>query len=743
MNTRKKLLAIGIAAATLEVVSPYSLIATAQAEETEASKGVVEEVVVLARRRSESLQQTPISVVALNELAIEQQNLTDLKAFDIKFPNVAAGGSGGLGGSNAAFFIRGVGTDRNAVNQETAVALYVDDTYYGRTDGALLSVLDVQQVEVSRGPQGTLFGRSATGGAIRYITKKPDDDFGGKIQATLGSEGRRDLKAVLNTPISDTVAARFTAATLNQDGHVTNAFNGRDYGNTNSDLARGQLRWAASDTVEVLGTIDYTTISTNGAPSVLVGKDSSRLFFGDELLAQGLTDDDIIVGDFRTSYQNGRNFYDSDNYGGNLTVKWEASDELSFQSSTSIREIDVAGAYDADATQLVLFEQIFDRDIEMFSQEFQFSGGTDTIDWIAGLFYYNEEASDIRDVLTTASGGGPNRSSTRIVNPYTVDSYALFGQATFDLSDRWSLTTGLRYTYDDKSISANELRANGDPRLPENVDRSNSWNNLSGRISVDFQATDDVFLFGSYARGFRSGGFNDRIRTDTGAENFFGITTFDEEILDMCEFGVRSDLLDNRLRINATAFFGKYSDMQISSLLPGTTRNVIQNIGESKIRGLETEIVFAASDIVTIDASFGYLSAQYSELNLPVGVVASVTTDSDFGRAPNLSYSLGMTANWEDFVARIDYGWKDDFRSVIPDANFVQQDSYGLLSANFSYSPADADWKVSLFGTNLTDEEYLVSGLDLGGLQPRAPHGIAQIEPGRFREFGLKVDWEF
>lgn len=693
----------------------------------------LEEVTVTARRRVESLQETPLSVMSLNSDALEQQNVGSLKGLDIKMPNVAAGGSGGLGGSNASFFIRGIGTDRNAVNQETAIALYVDDAYYGRTDGALLGVLDVNRIEVLRGPQGTLFGRSATGGAIRYITNKPTDEFEGSVQATFGSEDRVDLKGVVNLPLGESFAARVTAASLNQDGHVDGVFTGKDYGDIDNDMARAYLRWEASETLEVLASVDYTKIDTNGAPAINFGINPDAPFVQDEAAA-GFDATRLPQGQYDKSYVLGDNYYDSDNYGANLTFNWALADSIDFKSTTSYRDIDIKGAYDADAVDAALFEQIFDRDIKMFSQELQLSGNTDNLNWMAGLFYYEEEASENRLVRTTANST-PDRSSTRIVDPYKVESYAVFGQATYDLNQQWAVTGGLRYTYDDKSIEANELKGSGEPRLPENEKNDDNWDAFSGRLSLEYQATDDIFLFGSYARGYRSGGFNDRIRTDLGPENNFGVTPFDEETIDMFELGMRSEFFDQRLRLNLTVFYGEYSDMQISSILPGTSRNVIQNIGESEISGLEGEVIFVINDIFTVDGSFGYLDAEYTDIDT---ADAAVTEDSDFGRAPETSYSLGLEADFGEIVGRVDYGWKDNFRSLVPDANYIEQDSYGLLSANISYAPDGGSWKLSAFGTNLTDEDYLVSGLTIW-----QPLGFAGVEPGRFREYGVKVEWIF
>lgn len=719
MNKNKKLLSVATAC--------FLPVADALAEFK------LEEVVVTARKRAESLQQTPLSVMAFSGDAMEKLNIADLKGLEMKIPNVAMGGAGGLGSSNASFFIRGIGADRNAVNQESAIALYVDDAYYGRSDGALLSVLDVERVEVARGPQGTLFGRSATGGAIRYITKKPTDEFESNIQATLGSENRRDLKVIVNIPLNDDLATRVTAATLNQDGHVEGVFTGQDYGDVNSDLIRGYLRWDAGDSVEVLVSADYTKMDTNGAASVLVGVNDAAPLIGEEA-AGGFDVTQLPIGDYDKSYQTGPNFYDSDNVGLNLTLSWEISESLGFRSATSWRQIDISGAYDTDGTYASLWEQIYDRDIEMFSQEFQVSGQLDYLNWLVGVFYYKETSSDIRDVQ--AGINNRDRTSTRIVDPFEVESTALFGQVAYDFNERWSLTTGLRFTYDDKNISANELNSDGVPLIAENLENDNTWSAISGRVSLEFQATNDVFLFTSVARGFRSGGFNDRIRTDLGAEFNFGITDFDEETLDVFEMGVRSEMLDRRVRFNLTAFYGQYEDMQINSIVPGTVRNVVQNVGESRFSGIEGEFIFALNDVVTLDGALGYLDSEYTDIG---SVSASVTTESDFARAPKLSYSLSLSADWDTVSARLDYGWRDDFRSVIADANFLTQEAYGLLNANITYAPANMQWKISVFATNLTDEEYLVSGLEFRG----SPRGVAQLEPGRFREFGIKFDWEF
>jgi iron complex outermembrane receptor protein len=707
----------------------------------DATAAQLEEVVVTARKREESLQETPISVMSFGGQALDSQNVADLKGLDMKLPNVAIGGSGGLGGTNAAFYVRGIGTSRNAVNQESAVALYVDDAYYGRSDGAILSVLDVASIEVLRGPQGTLFGRSATAGAMRYITNKPIyEELEGKIELNYGSENKKDLKGVLNVPLSDNTALRLTAATLNQDGHVDGFFTGKDYGDVNTDMVRGYFGWQASDTLEVLATADYTRMDNNGSPSILLDRNTTTNPVVAGEAALGFDIGTLPLGDFDTSYQTGNNFYESDNIGLGLVINWALNEQIDVKSSTNWREVDLEGGYDTDGTHAILFDQTpYERDLEMFSQELQLSGMTDSTNWIAGIFYYSEESSE-RRLAATGHPGNPfiGLTNTRFTAPYEVESFALFGQSTFDINEAWSVTAGMRYTKDDKSIVADELNVLGESKLADGpVERDESWSAFSGRISLEWQMAEDVFVFGSYARGFRAGGFNDRIRTNL-PDAHFGITDFDEEILDMYELGVRSELFDNQLRLNLTAFYGEFTDMQITTLIPGSNRAVITNAGEAEISGIEGEFTWAINDNFALNGTLGLMDAEYTQLNANV---VSVTKDSDFGRAPDLSYSLGLEADYDIIVARIDYGWKDDFGLVeAPDSAVIVQESYGLLSANVRYQPENTSWNISVYGTNLTDEEYLVSGISLLG---NGEPGVAQGEPGRFREFGVKFGWEF
>ncbi len=694
---------------------------------------LLEEIIVTARKRSENLLEVPLSIVKLNAQELERSNISSLLNLDSRLGNVAIGGSGGLGSSNAAFYIRGIGTSRNAINQEPAVAVYIDDSYYGRSDDALLSLMDISSIEVLRGPQGTLFGRNATAGAIRYITQPPQDYTSGKLKLTLGSNNKRDVAATLNAPISPAMDVRVSAMSLNQDGHVIGALTNLDYGNINTDALRLSNKWRISESAFVTFAADHSQKETHGAPSILLNINPSSPFVTQEANA-GFDITSIATGDFRQSFQTGANYYRAKNTGAAFTAGLELNNGNQLKSVTTYRSLDVEGAYDTDGSFASLFEQEYVRELSSASQEFNYSGDTheEKLEWLLGAYFFKESASDIRQVYTTVNS--VNRSNTRIVDPITTMSQAFFGQATLALDSKWRLTSGLRYNSDKKKILANELNSAGVP-IVDDVEREDIWSDLSGRISLDRKIRQHSLIYVSYAKGFRAGGFNDRIRTDL-ASNYSGITTFDQETLHTYELGIHAELLNHQLRFNGTIFSSQYNDIQLASILPGTSRTVIQNAGEAKLSGFEGNIKYRPAHFFQLNLSLNYLSTEYSNLNENV---TSVSSASAFPRAPNWAYHIGATFYARNVQMLFDYGWQDEFRTVVGDADYVQQAAYGLLNINVDYT-LNKHWRISGYGNNVLDEEYLVSGLNL---DTGKPFGIIQAEPGRFKEFGIKFSYEY
>ena len=707
---------------------------------------VLEEVVVQARKRTENLQETPISVLSYGAEALEAANVGDLADLNAKLPNVSIGGAGGLGANNGAFYIRGLGTLRNAVNQESAVALYVDDFYFGRSDGALLSVMDVEKIEVLRGPQGTLFGRNATAGAIRYITKKPDyGESSFKLKGTIGLDSRSDVSLAANLPISDSTAISVLLATVNQDGFVENSL-GQDLGETANDMFRLYLRSSPSDSVEVLAQLDYTESGGNGAVSQAITFDpASREISG------------TVSGDYETSLSNLDAHQDTENTGLGLTVNWDLNEDVALKWVTTYRDLDIDLAFDFDGLPIGAVNQIVDRETETWSTELQFSGQTNSMKWMAGFFYYQEESEDLRI----------QGANVRNAIAHDLESMAVFAQATFDLSEKLSLTTGIRYTNDEKDATYQEGRVIGGQQVLNVVDATgamltfrsidpatgeayglglnkvagsrdfqldDSWGAVSGRLSLEYQANDDVFLFASYARGFRAGGINDRPRFNDPSINY-GITSFDEEILDVYELGIRSEWLESRLRFNLTYFFQDMDDLQFTFQLPQAQNTVavaVGNAAAAESKGIEAEITYAVTDNLVLDATIGVLDTEITDpdpsTRIPEG--------SEMEKAPELKYNIGATYDLSlesgSLTFRFDYSYQDETRAALVPSQVVIMEDYDLLSANIRYIPNSEKWSVALYGKNMGDEEYYDFAFSNGP--------ISLANPRRGDEYGVKLE---
>lgn len=727
---------------------------------------VIREIVVTARRRVENLQETPLSVVAMGPQELQQQNIDNINELNIKLPNVSLGTSGGLGGHNGSFYIRGLGTGRNSLNQESAVALYIDDAYFGRSDAAILKVLDVERIEVLRGPQGTLFGRNATSGAIRYITAKPSvDALSGKFDATTGRFNRFDAKGYINIPLDDASALRLTAASLNRDGYIDNLVTGQDLGDVGYNALRAQYLWLPTESVEILATAEYSENDTNGPGSVGLSYDNSAPFQAappgvaenahvNTIIPGSAGTEDVPTGDLSTTFGTGPQFNQTDSLGLTLTINWDLGNAMLLKSATTYRDLDTNVGLDVDGTPAALLERTADRDISTLSQEFQLSGTTERYEWLTGLFFLEEDGDAIQEEFrgTHFAPVVPHGiAGSQFVTPHKTTSFAVFGQTSYHFNDSFALTGGLRFTRDEKEMevelttpdeSDTAIITPSDPGFAPfeaSTRFEDDWSALSGRISLEWNVRDNIFFYGLYSRGFRSGGINDEFDEAGGVDNF-GITSFDEETIDNFEVGVRSDLLDDRLRLNATVFYSIANDLQFAKLIDPTgasSASIIDNAAKAIIQGVEGDFILALNEFITFDGRFGLLDFEYDELD--PGVTA-ITLNSDGARAPDFSYSIGsnivIPIGNGDLDLRLDYGWMDDHRLLEGDAVSIRQDAYGLFDANLSYRN-ESNWTVSVFGTNLTDEEYATGGLDIAGL------GFVQIEPGRPREWGVRVSYEF
>lgn len=679
------------------------------AQDAERSNQVgIADIVVTAQRYEQSLQDTPISIVAVSADQLSSQGSDSLGSFDTFIPNVSIGGTAAQGGAIANFAIRGIGgAPSGFVTQESAVGIYVDDILFARPNGALLDLLDVERVEVLRGPQGTLFGRNTAGGAIRYVSKQPSDLLEGSIKALGGSRDRFEISGVLNIPLGETLAVRLSASQKSRDGYIHRVIDDTNVGGGNSTTLRGQLRWKPTDRLKVNLTADLIRTSDNGQPTIAFGFSPNDLYTaalygvaipGDppaspaaynsmralvpaSVSISGYTN---AAADFAhyTNQTNGKyevygglapdtNRYKS--YGLSGTLEYELSDTVTLKSLTGYRDLSQVQNQDWDRTPIPLVQLNEEIDIEYLTQELQLNGSSfsDRLKWVAGLFYYWDRANDDRRRFDPSSGansaimGDVGKGHLENKNIVTK-SYAAFAQGSFSVTDALTLTLGLRWSKDEKEYSSlrdgrgqecvaggNVVAAVGTPAScpigSVSTSRlqsvSGNWQNISPRFGLDYRWSPEIMTYISASKGYKGGGFNDTVQTRCYRSPFpnCGLSEFTDENLWTYEAGIRTDLFDRRLRLNVTGFLTKYKDQQIQLIDVGPPPLQYTINGDSTVKGVEVEMLTVPVEGLTLRANLGYVDAKYDDNLLGLSGKVALTPDVPFFRSPKWSYSLGAT----------------------------------------------------------------------------------------------------
>jgi len=717
--------------------------------QTPGASAVLEEIVVTARRREESLQRVPISVIAFSGEDLQVRGVDNIERLNLLVPNVSINGGAIFGVTGSEILIRGI----------PGVAIYQDGVIQDGAPGILRNVVELERVEVLRGPQGTLFGKNSSGGAIQYITTRPAEEFGARFNATFGEYNRADIIANVDVPLGDTVLTKFTGAILTRDGYVESQTIDRAYGEVDNRILRADLVWQPTDAVRARFIAGYSEIDTNGQARVVDSiqpitcppaapppppppMTNPRCFvppYGGTGYDQA---SQAYPGEYKTNSDfAGTGWLQETSYF-TANIEWDLSDTLTLVSITGWREYDYNTYTDIDASNIpppaTLFEMSIYQTKEQFSQEFQLRGGSDRLSWTAGLYYLDTD--DIGRTKRYQGPGGPDG-----INESQREAWAVFAEGTYTLTERLELTLGLRYSEED--LVAQPLTPTNPPPARGTFTRDvagtpslstlpvASFDAVTPRIALQMQVNDNVMTYVSYAQGFSAGGIN--TREDPNLPNN-GLIPFDEETLDSLEFGIRTNLLDGRLRFNASLFTSVWEDIIIrEELVP--QRFTRRNVGEAEAKGLEIEGIWAATESLRLNYAVAWLDTAYTDLGPPRVPPLEVTLDSPFLFAPETSYSIGLQydaglGTGGTLSTRLDYGWQDDYVTANGASNQIIEDSYGLLSARLTYTPADGNWDIALFGTNLTDEYY-----QTGGFFIPTPLFMEQFTVGRPREIGLTI----
>lgn len=709
-----------------------------------------EEIVVTAQKREQNLQDVPISITAFSGDALKGLGIQDSTDIVDQVSNFSLGTPLGEG-NNPAFTLRGVGLNDFQDSNEGPVGLYIDGVYLGTQAGQVLQLFDIERVEVLKGPQGTLYGRNTTGGLIHFISKKPTEELEGYLDVTLGEFNTRNAEGVISGSLTDTVRARLSLSSNHADGHFRN--NIGPHGNDTDNMSgRAQLQFLPTDELDILLNVHASKVRQNSAQYGHQGTFSADAAGTIPCtLEQGLSsgggcydfggyrdeDGDLLRGSWNYS-----GILDIDVIGGNTTIEYEMANEMKFVSITGYEKVERIYQEDSDGSplreeDLVGFAKFQDFragyaiEAEQFSQEFRLSKDTGDMNWVVGLYYFDDqkETVDGNSLDHQQFLEVPNGFFLQTVD-YSQDttSWSVFGQMDYSLTDRLVGTLGLRYTSEEKDFDYSTV-IDGFPVLT-NLKNSEDYTNVSWKAGLSYDVSDDAMLYLSISEGFKSGGFNGAFLFDPSQ-----LEPFDEETLLSYEVGFKSTLLDGALRFNAAAFYYDYSDLQIVTF-PQAGVAVIGNT-DAEVYGAEAEITWNVTDGFETILGIGWLDTEVTDSD-------SAFDGNDLALAAELSVNgifryYHTVDNIGSFSYQLDFTHFGDQFFTVDGSPFHQLDgTYTLWNANITYVTPNEAFRVRVAAENVFDKEYVPYTTDFSG-----DFGTSLQHAGRPRVATITVSYTF
>lgn len=760
--------------------------ATAAAEQDNA-------IMVTARRREESLQETPIAISAFSAETLEQRQIVQTQDLERITPSLQFKPAGQLSGNSAAsvVFIRGIGQLDPTAAVDPGVGVYIDEVYVGRSVGGTLEFGDIASVEVLRGPQGTLFGRNTIGGAILVRTREPQiGEFSGRARVRVGSYDLAEGFAALNVPIADTAAARISGGFGKRDGYVIRAFDRLDLGNEDVVTLNGAFRWEPTSNFDISLRADYTKRDENGAPftfaginenapvpaivSVAAGCPGATIPFaplvpGDPRFGAPnvpLIDDPRCANDFQAlgNFVNGGTadvLSTSEVWGVSGTATLDVSDSLTFKSITAYRSTEARGIRDADNTPFVIITTDVGAKSTQFSQELQLQYDRGIFSGIIGAYYFDEDTDERATVplafppsppvIGSLLAGGPGSRDLQFSDLETR-SIAAFGEISVEVLDGLELSGGLRYTEDRKTFQGTVLNLfpetlpdpdplptqaipDGGPLFIYDRPFRDTFSALTGSASARYAFTDWLNGYVSYARSFKSGGFNTRYNAAP-AGNV--PVPFQEETVDSYEVGAKLDFGD--FRLNMAAFRADYTDIQLvfrQGVVP-----LLFNAGEARIKGFEAEASYRPFRGLMLDAGLSILDDEILSITPVPGATATVAPGDDLPLTPSFqgNFSIGYEFELDDrftITPRFNGSYTSRVVFITGSVPIIEQEAYFVGDASIEFG-VDERWKITTGISNLFNEEYLIQGnASLGTL------GYAERIFARPRTWYVQASLEF
>lgn len=703
----------------------------------------LDDIIVTAQRRGENLQSTPLAITALTGTTLRQQQITDVAAIQSVAPSVQIGT--GYGGARIS--IRGIGANNVSPGAETRVAYYLDGAYISRPEAILGTFFDISRIEVLRGPQGTLYGRNAIAGTINVITADPTSELDGFVQGTVGNYGLIQTEGAVGGPLTDTLSIRVAGTTADRHGYGKNLFNGKTLDSLHSRGARAKLKFEPSSDFSLILSADYFTQEDSFGILQWV-----RPQYEGQDPREGLTYPDAIFGyeisgNLRDQNVNVHPREKKEVWGTAATARWKLNDNFSLTSITAYRRTAFDQQWDNDGSQLNIDNSYQRVRSKQFSQELQLSGEFDRAHFVAGLYYFNEnQVGQTAVPLDRLIIGLPAQYSQGLYydGRLKAESYAAFGQFTYNFLPELSVDLGLRYSHEKKEKINERYQFDverpydpANPVIPGTIIPydSESQSSVDPKITVNVKPDSKTLIYFTFARGFKSGGFN-----------LGGLQPpFDAEKVSDFEGGIKADLLDNHLRVNLSAFHYKYTNLQVTETL-GQIQTV-KNAAAAKLTGAELELTAKPVAHVQFDFAGSVLHSRFTsfvtEDPARPALGALDLSGNRLPQAPRYTMLAGAQYTLETAMGDFTLRGEGNFvgRTYFSEYNLapMSQKPYELFNAYLNFTSADGSWDGSLFIKNIGDKTILASA-NQGSTLNGAPVFGALAPP---RTYGARLAFHF
>jgi iron complex outermembrane receptor protein len=729
------------------------------------------DIVITARKQSESSQSVPIAVAAFSAADLATRNVQVVGDLARYTPNVVMdqGASASGGNRSTSIYVRGLGQSDPSAFADPAVAVYIDNVYFGRSVGSMQDIVDLDRVEILKGPQGTLFGKNTMGGAVSVFSKLPTGDLGGTAEVAYGRFNQVDFRLGVEFPITVGLSAKLSVSRRTRDGYTKSLISGQDLDDVNSLVGRAILNWQPKDgnfRFTIIGDAMRVREAAQGFHLVTAKLNPAAPFGGAisifNTLPNAAPSTPYVAFDNRWvsagqsyTYATGLigfcNCTKIDQRGISGTLEWTLTPNVTLTSISAYRNQYSANAIDLDGSPLDFQGNGNESRQHQFSEELRLGGSafSGRLSWVIGGYYLDEKIDETLHVRIGFAGTLKAVSQDNRVQPFTR-TRALFTQETLKLTDQLSITAGIRYSYEQKAVTAQALNLNTNVFLLPPTFKKAKWEAWTPKFGIEFKPGPDALIYASYSKGFKSGGFDYQITTTA-------FLPYDPEQVSTYEIGFKSDWLGRRLRINGDLFYNDYTDLQLrATVQPGTfncpatvlpTCSSIVNASTVHIKGAELEVIAKPANGFELFASAGYTDQKFTRID-PVLLATNALNPAN---GANFSSKLPRTPRWTvnlgaqyqtslggnaKLTLRGDYSYRSTTYFDLTNIPALTQPGYGLFNARVAFDFGDK-FQLALSGQNLADKRYITAGINSSSFN------FASVHYGLPRTWTLSAKYKF